>query len=50
MRALRFYQKYAFKPESEASLDGPDDSGVLVKVIDVEQEHAPDALSRTGDT
>jgi len=23
VRALRFYQKHGFKPESEASLDGP---------------------------
>jgi len=48
-RALRFYQKYGFRPEGEASLDGPDDPGVLVKVIDVEREHAPDALARAGD-
>jgi RimJ/RimL family protein N-acetyltransferase len=50
VRALRFYQKHEFRPESEASLEGPDDPVVLVKVIDVEQAHAPDALSRTGDT
>jgi RimJ/RimL family protein N-acetyltransferase len=36
VRALRFYQKYGFKPESETSLDGPDNPAVLMKVIDVE--------------
>jgi len=36
VRAQRFYQKYGFKPESEALLDGPDNLGVLVKLIDIE--------------
>ena len=49
VRALRFYQKYGFKPKSEASLDGPDNLGVLVKLIDVEEAHALDALSRAGE-
>jgi len=43
-----YIQKYGFKPESEALLDGPDNLGVLVKVIDVEEAHAPDALSCGG--
>jgi len=34
VRALRFYQEYGFKPESEASLNGPDNLDVLVKAID----------------
>jgi len=39
VRAQRFYQKYGFKPESEASLDGPDNLDVLVKVIDAKLAH-----------
>ena len=49
VRALRFYQKHGFKRNSEASLDGPDNLGVLVKLIDVEEAHALDALSRAGE-
>ncbi len=41
-RALRFYQKYGFKPANRASLDGPDDSVVLMK--EVELAPAPGAL------
>jgi len=40
VRALRFYEEYGFKPKSEASLDGPDNLSILVKIIDVEQAHA----------
>ena len=41
-RALRFYQKYGFKPANRACLDGPDDSVVLMK--EVELAPAPGAL------
>ena len=49
LRARRFYQKYGFRPKSKASLDGPDNVDVLVKLIDVEEAHAPNALSRAGE-
>ena len=49
VRAQKFYQKYGFRPKSEAFLDGPDNLVVLVKVIDVEEAYAPDVLSRTGE-
>ena len=41
-RALRFYRKYGFKPANRASLDGPDDSVVLMK--EVELAPGPGAL------
>jgi len=44
-RALEFYRKYGFNLADGASLDGSDDP-VLMKEVEVEQSHAPDALSR----
>jgi len=47
-RALRFYRKYGFNLADEVSLDGPGDP-FMMKEIEVEQAHAPDALPRAGD-
>jgi len=48
VRALRFYQKYGFRIARETSLDSPEN--LLIKEMEVEQTHAPDALLRAGDT
>ena len=47
-RALRFYQKCGFRLARETLLDGPEN--LLIKEIEVEQTHAPDALLHAGDT
>ena len=48
IKALKFYQKYGFRLVRKTLLDGPEN--FLIKEIEVEQTHAPDALLRAGDT